>query len=478
VLQVKDLKVPSKTQLISWEKNQMTREEALEIIENALAPAALSDLQVDVFRQAWNHHSYLKIASELNHEYSYIKDVGADLWKLLSQAFGLRVTKLSLQNALKRYAQQAQSTAMSSQRCVDWGEAIDVSQFYGRQEQLDRLEQWVLQEDCRLVAISGMGGMGKTMLVTQLAHQLEQTDQFDFVIWRSLRQAPPLVDFLNDLMQTLVPEQTLPLRLDATMRHLLEQLRNNRCLLIFDSVEAILCGNELVGAYRPGYEGYGWLFQQLGIGQHQSAVLLTSREIPAEIAIREDDRAAVRLLRLEPLSSEAGKTILTAKGLAFQAEQAQKLTECYQGNPLALEIVATLLKDLFDHNIAAFLAQGTLLFRDIRSLLEQHLNRLSPLEWRVMYWLADHREAATAAQIRTNLTPFVSQIKLWDALVSLDQRSLLEKRKPSSNHSAALTQNSVCYTLPPLILEYMTERLVEWNRQNLEDSQMAEYLAR
>jgi NB-ARC domain len=459
----------------------MTREEALEIVGKALAPESLSSLQVDVFRQTWNKHSYHKIAHELNHEYSYIKDVGADLWKLLSQAFGLQVTKLSLQNALKQYAQQvqAQSSAESSrQRHADWGEAIDVSQFCGREGQLACLEQWVLQDDCRLVAITGMGGMGKTMLVTQLAHQLEQTDRFDFVIWRSLQQAPPLVDFLNDLMQTIAPEQAIPLRLDAMMRHLLEQLRNKRCLLVFDNVESILCSNELAGAYRPGYEGYGWLLQQLGMGQHQSAVLLTSREVPAEVGIHESDRAAVRLLRLESLSSEAGKTILAAKDLVLQTEQVQELIERYQGNPLALEIVATLLKDLFGNNIAAFLAEETLLFREIRNLLAQHLNRLSPLEWRVMYWLADHRQPATGTEIQANLMPLVSPVKLWDALVSLDQRSLLRKMKPSSDHLPALTQNSVCYTLPPLIVEYMTERLVEWKRQNLEDSQMAEYWSR
>jgi predicted ribonuclease YlaK len=167
----------------------MTREEALEIVGKVLAPESLNSLQVDVFQQTWNKHSYHKIAHELNHEYSYIKDVGADLWKLLSQAFGLQVTKLSLQNVLKQYVQQVQtqsSAELSRQRYVDWGEAIDVSQFCGREDQLACLERWVLQDDCRLVAITGMGGMGKTMLVTQLAHQLEQTHQFDFVIWRSL----------------------------------------------------------------------------------------------------------------------------------------------------------------------------------------------------------------------------------------------------------------------------------------------------
>jgi DNA replication protein DnaC len=452
----------------------MILEQALEIVTKALAPESLSTLQVDIFRKTWNKHSYHKIASELNHEYSYIKDVGADLWKLLSQAFGLQVTKLSLQDTLRQYSQQAQtqSLAVSSRRNLDWGEAVDVSQFCGRKVQLDTLEQWVLQNNCRLITIAGMGGMGKTMLVTQLAHQLAETDQFDVVIWRSLRQAPPLVDFLSELMQAIAPDQ-MPMRLDAIVRQLLEQLRGDRCLLILDNVEAVLCSNELVGTYRPGYEGYGWLFQQLGEGQHRSTVLLASREIPTEIAIQEGNRSSVRLLRLESLAIEEGKTILAAKGLIFQAEQAQELIERYQGNPLVLEIVATLIKDLFDSNVGAFLTQETLLSRDVRDLLRQHLNRLSSLEWQVMYWLASNHESATAVEMQANLVPPVSQVELWDALVSLDRRSLLEKIKPSSaNFIMSRDLESISYTQQPMVMEYVMERLIEQSRQDLEYAQM------
>ena len=445
----------------------MTQEEALREVMQALAPASLSALQINVFCRAWNKQSYQKIARETNHGYSYIKDVGAELWKLLSQTFDTRVTKLNLQEALAQSALQEQPynlTASSKRNRVDWGEAVDVSQSCGRQVQLDRLEQWVLHDRCRLVTIVGMGGSGKTMLVTQLAQHLADTGQFERVVWRSLRQAPLLVELLPELLQAIAPDQALPLRVDAMLRQLLEQLRSHRCLLVLDQVEAVFLGRELAGTYRSGYEDYGWLFHQLGKGFHQSSVLLTSREVPTEIALQEAPTAPARLLRLCPMSIKEGEMILAAKGLSFQSQQPQvrELIERYQGNPLALESVATSLKELFGGNITAFLAQGTLLFKDICDLLVQQFDRLSPLERQIMYRLATSREPMSAAQLQAGLLPLISQTKVWDAMVSLDRRSLIETIMPNSGQPTALTEsNGIRYTQQSMVMEYVNEQLIE-----------------
>src|SRR5216110_1237468 len=47
---------------------------------------------------------------------------------------------------------------------VDWGDALAVPTFYGREEEQSTLSQWVLQEHCRVVSILGMGGIGKSAL--------------------------------------------------------------------------------------------------------------------------------------------------------------------------------------------------------------------------------------------------------------------------------------------------------------------------
>ncbi|NJS12861.1 MAG: hypothetical protein HC789_22045 [Microcoleus sp. CSU_2_2] len=80
----------------------MTVEEALRILDTAIAPTSLSNIQEIVFRKSWEGLSYLDIADSAGYDASYIKDVGYKLWKLLSAALGEKVTKSNLQAVIGR----------------------------------------------------------------------------------------------------------------------------------------------------------------------------------------------------------------------------------------------------------------------------------------------------------------------------------------------------------------------------------------
>lgn len=431
----------------------MTPEEILDIIIKAVAPGSLTALRVGIIQETLDGKGYCQMEEALHHSSTYIKDEGALTWGIISKALGTKVTKLNLRDVVTQYMHNLSTS--SHPKYVDWGEAPDTSDFCGRTAQLATLMQWVEQDHCRLVAIAGMVGSGKTTLATHFAKNLADTGNFEVVVWRSLNQAPPYADFIRELLDAIAPGQSPGLQPDAMMRLLLEDLRSHRCLLILDSVETVMQGGELVGNYRPGYEDYALLWQHLGEVQHQSTILLTSREIPPEIAILSESRALVRLQKLEPLSIEEGERILAVKRLLPAAQpQAQGLIERYQGSPQMLLIAAMLSKKLsFNTDI--------LLPRDIRQLLAKQLNRLGNLEVRVMFCLNKHPQPITLAQLETDLLPSISPVQLQDALVSLDRRSLVDTVNPPSAQPSRLRNlDCLSYTLQPVVREYIQQGLL------------------
>src|SRR2546426_988759 len=111
---------------------------------------------------------------------------------------------------------------------VDWGDALDVPAFYGREEELALLSQWVAEARCRVVSVLGMGGIGKSALAVTAMHRLAA--QFEVVIFRSLRDAPACSALVEGCLQVLAPNvlRELPDSLEERLRLLMEQLRARR----------------------------------------------------------------------------------------------------------------------------------------------------------------------------------------------------------------------------------------------------------
>src|SRR5712692_1841942 len=71
-------------------------------------------------------------------------------------------------------AQPAVAARAATGPRVDWGDALAVPTFYGREQELALLSQWVLQERCRVASLWGMGGIGKSALAVHVIHRLAE----------------------------------------------------------------------------------------------------------------------------------------------------------------------------------------------------------------------------------------------------------------------------------------------------------------
>ncbi|MFN8443801.1 MAG: BTAD domain-containing putative transcriptional regulator [Caldilineaceae bacterium] len=367
---------------------------------------------------------------------------------------------------------------------TDWGEAPEVIRFQGREQELAELERW-LRREARLVSVLGMGGMGKTSLAVKLCQRI--AGEFEFVIWRSLLNAPPLGEILQGWQQILSGQQgpTWPDGLDAQLSLIFAHLRQKRCLLVLDNVESIMQAgrSELdfsangsaarAGYFRTGYEAYEQLLKRLGETAHQSCLLLTSREQPQILARLERASSWVRSLPLSGLSSVDGRTLLQRQGVRSDHNHSEQLIERYSGNPLALMLVAETIEDLFDGDVAAFLQEDAPIFDDIRDMLVQQFARLAPLEQEILRWLAIEREPLSAQQLGDNFVQPVAKHLLLEALTSLRRRSLIEKsgqQQPRELRSAeggpALEGGG--FTLQNVVTEYITDAIIDQVCEELE----------
>jgi len=351
---------------------------------------------------------------------------------------------------------------------VDLNDMPTGTYFFGRELELRQLQKWIRHDACRLVGIFGIGGQGKTALaaafvdriVTEAANTSNASKSyplaansgavpFDRIIWRSLLNAPPLDQLLADWLQILSEQQIsqLPASLDEQMVLLLDYLRQQRCLLVLDNLESIMQSGDRAGRYRPGYEEYGQLLRRVAESAHQSCLLLTSREIPQEFSRLRISTSTSKLLQLEGLSAPDGVTMLRQYEIPEADEILDQLIERYDGNPLALMLVAETIDELFTGDVAAFLQEETLIFDDIRHILEQQFARLSPLEREILVWLAIEREPVSFAALQQNFMPSPSRHVYLEA-----QRSLLRR--------SFLMQQETGLSLQNVVMEYITDHLV------------------
>ena len=436
----------------------------------------LDDLQAAVLRGTLQRETYKEIAKDFDCSESRIREIGSELWQLLSEELGENINKKNFRSAIERFQvsnvsnfaqnvneqhisgsfntcgqarhppntpnspppnQETSNTKQPETPHQDLSEMPELGTFYDRTPEIETLTTWILQEQCRLIAITGISGIGKTSLAVQLVQQIK--NQFDYIIWRTIDASHTLDEFQQELIQLFSQSEKLdsPTTKPKPLS-LIKYLQKHRCLIILDDVHNLFSSGELAGKYKPEYEEYRHFFKQIEKLSHQSCFLLIGWEQPREISQIESQNNPIRTLQINGLDIAAAGEILRDYGLA--EIDYSILIHRYQGNPLWLKSVATLIQEL-GVNVTDLLQNDIILLpEDVKDILRQQCDRLSDREKQILSILARETQPLKLAKLidkQPNLN-----LELVNVLQSLQRRCLVEKIEDS-------------FWLSPLIKQYL-----------------------
>jgi len=275
-----------------------------------------------------------------------------------------------------------------------------LASFVGREAELAALAQRLEDPHCRLLTLTGPGGVGKSVLALEAARR--QAPRFKDGAW-----LVPLAPVTSAELLGPAIAEALGLRAASdgdTLGQLLEHLRERHLLLVLDGMEHLLGAAPLLvelAERAPGLELLVTSQERLGV-RGEWELVLEGLPCVEGAAPGEPGRAALELF----------VRIATRVNAAFRLEPEQeptvvRLCRRLEGLPLALELAAAWVRHLGVEEIAAeverdldFLATthaGPERHRSLRAVFLHAWERLSPQEQGVLRRLSVFRGGASRA---------------------------------------------------------------------------------
>jgi len=429
--------------------------EVLQLIDERLIERdkkPLNNIQKAIFEGSWQGQSYQEIGNEYHRSETHIREEGAKLWKLLSDAFGEEIRKSTSRSVLERVYIKSlknsniysingnnnnlcttENTRLSNENDLnsnnnsqfesiyhDLTLAPQIIDFYDRENELATISNWVFKQNTRLIAVLGLWGIGKTTLVKRFIDL--NLEQFEVVIWKSLKFPKSLDLWLNDLLNTCQKEPKEST--DNKIQQLLEVLTDYQCLIVLDDFQNIFAVGQMAGNYQSEYSSYQHFLKLIAEIQHQSHFILISQEKSAEMNYLNQENSPTQCLEL---SGFEAIDFLENKGLQ-DGERWLELIQLYEGNPFYLTDIAVLIKDVFDGKVNDFLAENSLVItKKMQSHLKQIFGRCSPLAQQIALELSKVDQPLSREELKNNLDLSVSD--LINGLQSLQQRYLIQREQ-------------------------------------------------
>jgi predicted ATPase len=343
---------------------------------------------------------------------------------------------------------------------------------------MDIVIQQMLEPACRLLTLTGPGGVGKTRLAVEVVRRLESQfgDGVFFLSMAGVSQPESILLVLADALGLIFSGPADP------KLQIIQALRKKNLLLVMDNMEHLVAGCGVLGeilehtpgvrilitSREPVHLQWEWIFEVQGLPIPESAQpdLLESNSAPALFLQRTRQAARRMEANAGPGSAEklaAGSAAKDAAALDAAAKDAEakdaaaivKICRLVDGLPLAIELAASWARVMSPAEIADELAHGM-------GLLETTLQDV-PARHRSMRLVFDHSwkllsEEERSAMMRLAVFPggFTREAALQVAgasvllLSALVSKSLLRYGKKAGR-----------YDIHELVRQYALARLSE-----------------
>ncbi|NJL91495.1 MAG: AAA family ATPase [Coleofasciculaceae cyanobacterium SM2_1_6] len=446
----------------------MTITEVLQIVDRLVEKQTgehLDDLEKAVVKGLWQGKSYSEIADECGYESkNYIGDVSRKLYKILSEQLDEDVKKSNFSWTLERVTNSPQFVGLVNSK-VNWcpnspqsdtnqpinkEEITDnkkgyhdltlapkITHFYDRETELQTLSHWLTNQNSHLVSVLGLSGIGKTTLVKQFVDL--NLEQFDVIIWKSLKLSGSLDNIITDTLTCLNAESEQP---ENKLTQFFNLLRQQKCLIILDDVQELFAHGQFAGQYKDESKIYKSFFTKIIEIEHQSSLILLSQQQCQAMLCLDEELYPIKCLELKGLNNTQ---ILKNWGLQDE-ESWLELMALYEGNPAYLKDVANLIRNIFGGKVAEFLREDTLIITEsMKYTLTELFQQISSIEQQIVLHLNEFDRPLSREDLRQNLS--LSSTDLMNGLQSLNQRYLLNR----------IEADKILFELPLVFREYVKD---------------------
>lgn len=336
----------------------------------------LTDLQQVIITQVWQRKKYWEIADEYGCTEGHAKDTGSLLWKLLSEAWGKKVTKSNFRSLINQELQLLGDAEINFNQNINSPSrdlAIrEVPDFLGRQTAIATIDNLINQGN-KIIVLQGEGGIGKTTL----AQKFLADRGFEIVLEVLMAK-----ETVNIISAASVIEEWLQRDLNqesgkefgVTLLRLKRYLEQHRVGILIDNLEPALDRDgRLISSQRDYLE----LLRILADSKVQSVTLITSRDRLCEGEIN------LVHYRLSGLDLAAWQQFFAAHQIQTENKAITQIQQIYGGNAKAMGLLCGIIREDYDGNIEQYWLENRhdpLVETDLKNLVASQFNRLEQLD--------------------------------------------------------------------------------------------------